>query len=108
MDIRCLKNFEQFNSEKMAKHSLFSTEQLFFDLYCLLPGQEQRIHAHEGSDKVYLAMRGKATLQIGEEIRILEPGEAVLAPAGVPHGVRNNSAEEAVLLVTMAPPPHGK
>lgn len=108
MELRRLQDFEQFNDEKMAKNSLFSTEHLFFDLYCLLPGQQQKIHAHEGSDKVYLAMRGQTTLQIGDEQRVLDPGEAALAPAGVLHGVRNDSSAEAVLLVTMAPPPHGK
>jgi quercetin dioxygenase-like cupin family protein len=42
---------------------------------------------------------------VGEVSRILRPGEIVLAAAGEPHGVSNDSDEETVCLVFMAPRP---
>ena len=42
---------------------------------------------------------------MGEEEADLTEGHAVIARAGVPHGVRNDSPDELVLLVTMAPRP---
>jgi quercetin dioxygenase-like cupin family protein len=42
---------------------------------------------------------------IGGEDRELGTGEAVVARPGEPHGVRNGSAEDLVLLVFMTPKP---
>ncbi len=94
-----------FSEEKMQKNSLFDSPHLFYDAYCLLPGQAQKVHAHEGSDKVYYVLEGTGRFTVGEEERDLGAGEAVIARAGEPHGVRNASGESLILLVTMAPPP---
>jgi len=94
-----------FSQEKMQKNPLFDSPNLFYDAYCLLPGQSQKVHAHEGSDKVYFVVRGAGRFTVGEEEADLAEGNAVIARAGVPHGVRNDSPDELVLLVTMAPRP---
>jgi mannose-6-phosphate isomerase-like protein (cupin superfamily) len=94
-----------FSDEKMKKNALFDSPHLFYDAYCLLPGQAQKVHAHDGSDKVYFVVRGAGRFTIGEEEADLTEGTAVIARAGVPHGVRNDSTDELVLLVTMAPRP---
>jgi mannose-6-phosphate isomerase-like protein (cupin superfamily) len=94
-----------FSPQKMKKNSLFDSPRLFYDAYCLLPGQAQKVHAHEGSDKVYYVLRGTGRFHVGGEERDLGEGHAVLARAGVPHGVRNETDENLILLVTMAPRP---
>jgi mannose-6-phosphate isomerase-like protein (cupin superfamily) len=94
-----------FSEEKMKKNSLFDSPHLFYDAYCLLPGQAQKVHAHEGSDKVYYVLRGTARFTVGDEEEDLGEGHAVIARAGVPHGVRNETKESLILLVTMAPKP---
>jgi len=94
-----------FSEEKMKKNALFESEHMFYDLYCLRPGQAQKVHAHESSDKVYQVVRGTARLMVGDEEADLEAGHAAIARAGVPHGVRNDSEGDLVLLVVMAPRP---
>jgi mannose-6-phosphate isomerase-like protein (cupin superfamily) len=94
-----------FSEEKMKKNSLFDSPHLFYDAYCLLPNQAQKIHAHEGSDKIYYVLSGTGRFTVGDEEEDLEAGHAVIARAGVPHGVRNETRENLVLLVTMAPKP---
>lgn len=94
-----------FSEEKLQKNSLFESQNLFYDAYCLLPGQQQKVHSHEASDKVYYVVEGTGRFTIGEEERDLGPGHAVIARAGEPHGVENRSGENVTLLVTMAPPP---
>jgi mannose-6-phosphate isomerase-like protein (cupin superfamily) len=94
-----------FSEEKMKKNSLFDSPHLFYDTYCLLPGQAQKVHAHEGSDKVYYVLGGTGRFTVGDEEEDLGAGHAVIARAGVPHGVRNETGEDLVLLVTMAPRP---
>lgn len=94
-----------FSEEKMKKNSLFDSPHLFYDVYCLIPGQSQRVHAHEGSDKIYYVLSGTGRFTVGEEERDLDQDHAVIARAGEPHGVSNASEENLVLLVTMAPRP---
>ncbi len=94
-----------FSEGKLQKNPLFESERLFYDAYCLMPGQEQKVHTHEGSDKIYYVLQGIARFTIANEEQDLEPGNAVIARAGDPHGVRNDTGENAVLLVTMAPRP---
>jgi mannose-6-phosphate isomerase-like protein (cupin superfamily) len=48
---------------------------------------------------------GCATIHVGEEIAEVESGAAVLAPAGLSHGVTNRSRDAVTLLVFMAPKP---
>ena len=94
-----------FSEEKMKKNALFESPRLFYDLYCLLPGQSQKVHAHEDSDKVYYVLEGTGRFTVDDEERDLPQGHAVIAPAGEPHGVRNETQENLVILVTMAPRP---
>ena len=105
MESRTVSDVVEFSEQKMKKNALFDSPHLFYDAYCLLPGQAQKVHAHEGSDKVYYVLRGTGRFTVGGEERDLGEGEAVIARAGDPHGVSNETQEELVLLVTMAPRP---
>jgi mannose-6-phosphate isomerase-like protein (cupin superfamily) len=105
MEARPVADSVAFSEGKMKKNALFDSPHLFYDAYCLLPGQSQKVHAHEGSDKVYYVLRGTGRFTVGDEERDLDEGHAVIARAGDPHGVRNETQEELVLLVTMAPRP---
>ncbi len=105
MDTKNVSDEEVFLPDKMSKVSLFETPRFFCDIYCLQPGQSQKIHSHEDNDKIYYVLRGSARVTVGEESQTLEAGEIVLAPAEVPHGVSNETDAEAVCLVFMAPHP---
>jgi mannose-6-phosphate isomerase-like protein (cupin superfamily) len=98
---------ESFSEEKMRKVALCETGRMLFDVYCLLPGQAQKVHAHDDVDKVYVVQRGAVVAVLGQEERTLGPGQAAAAPAGVPHGVRNESGEPATVLVFQARPVKG-
>ena len=105
LESRRLADHISFSEEKMKKNALFDSPNLFYDAYCLLPGQSQKVHSHEDSDKVYFVVRGAGRFTVGDEEADLTEGNTVIARAGVPHGVRNDSGDELVLLVTMAPRP---
>ncbi len=95
----------RFDASKMQKLNLFETPRFFFDVYCLEPGQSQRPHRHDASDKVYVALQGELVVRIGAEEAPMRPGDAVLAPAGVEHGLENRSSARAAALAFMAPTP---
>ena len=105
MEVKSITKSVAFSEEKMKKNALFDSPHLFYDTYCLLPGQAQKVHAHEGSDKIYYVISGTGRFTIGDEEQDLPQGHAVIARAGQPHGVRNESGQDLVLLVTMAPRP---
>ena len=108
MDVKTLTDLRRFAVDKMVKAGVFATPRLYYDLYCLEPGQSQKVHTHDASDKVYLVLEGRPTITIGDEERELGEGQAVIAAAGVPHGARNAADARAVMLVVTTPPPgHG-
>ncbi|MFQ5988633.1 MAG: cupin domain-containing protein [Candidatus Methylomirabilales bacterium] len=105
MDWVKLEERQRFSPEKMVKAGLFETGRFFCDLYCLEPGQLQKPHSHLNSDKVYMVLEGQGRFRVGEEERDLGVATAILAPAGVEHGVVNLGPGRLVVLVFMAPKP---
>jgi mannose-6-phosphate isomerase-like protein (cupin superfamily) len=103
VDFQAIEAAVRFAPEKYQKVSLFETAQTALDVYCLLPGQSQKLHSHKGTDKIYVIWQGTGTVQIGDEIRRLEPGEAALARPDVPHAIQNDGSEPLVALVFQAP-----
>ena len=69
------------------------------------PGQAHAAHAHSDMDKAYFVLEGNGTFSLGDETHQLGPGELLVAPAGVPHGVHNNTDARLLVMVTMAPGP---
>jgi quercetin dioxygenase-like cupin family protein len=92
-------------ADRMAKVSLSSTARTQLDLYCVAPGQSQTPHRHDGEDKIYYVVEGSGRFRVGDAEERLVAGEAVVAGAGVEHGLVNDSGEPLLVLVVVAPPP---
>lgn len=90
--------------EKFFKTTLWQSDHLTLGLNCLEPGQIQKVHAHEGADKVYYVLEGEGAFTIGDEQRSAKQGMLIVAHADVPHGVANNGDRRLSLLVTISPP----
>jgi mannose-6-phosphate isomerase-like protein (cupin superfamily) len=105
MEARALVSAFSFNPDKLVKNALFDSASMFYDVYCLEPGQSQKVHAHSTSDKIYLVVEGVGTFTVGEEEATHGAGMAIMARAGQPHGVRNEGPERLIALVVMAPKP---
>ena len=95
----------RFSADRFQKVNLFETDRMFCDTYCFEPGQEQAAHKHQGADKIYYVIEGRALVQIGTDQRELSPGMAAHAGAGEEHAVKNIGTDRLVLLVFMAPHP---
>jgi quercetin dioxygenase-like cupin family protein len=105
MEVRKIDDLIRFSVDKMQKIPLFDSANYFCDLYCLKAGQDQRIHSHKESDKIYFVLQGRGLFHIAGEETELSPGDAVIARPGQDHGVKNSAAEDLVLLVFMIPRP---
>lgn len=102
-----LRELVTFDDERYAKIDVARSERLLLGMNALRPGQEQQPHAHEDQDKFYLVLEGSGTFTLGETRHEVAAGECVWAPAGVMHGVVNESRDDLVLLVGIAPAPGG-
>lgn len=94
-----------FQPDRMARIGLATTDRAQLDLYCLEPGQAQKPHTHEAQDKIYFVLEGRGRFTLGDAVAPVEAGEAVVAPAGTPHGVANDSDARLLVLVVVSPPP---
>lgn len=100
-----LTELARFSPEKMQKVPVFEAAGMLCDVYCLEPGQSQKVHAHDASDKIVLGIEGQLVAVLGDAELPLPPGSAVHAPPGVPHGLRNDGPARAIAYVVTAPRP---
>ena len=56
------------------------------------PGTELPMHTHRIEETMVIT-KGAATVVLGNETYTLEPGDVILAPAGVKHMLANNGSE---------------
>ena len=92
-----------FQSEKMGKSTLFQSERLLVGLNAFEPGQEHKLHAHPGLDKVYHVLSGRGLFLLEDREIPMQEGILLVAPEGVPHGIRNTGDERLVVLAILAP-----
>ena len=97
-----------FSDEKMGKVTLFHSDRMLVGLNCFEPGQQHELHAHADLDKLYQVVEGTGTFLLEARERELSAGMMLVAPAGVPHGIRNTSTERLVVLAVLAPGPTPK
>lgn len=95
----------EFRPDKMGKATLFESERLAVGTNAFEPGQEHALHAHEGMDKVYHVLRGRGLFLLEGRELPMEAGQLLVAPEGVPHGIRNTGEERLVVLAVLAPSP---
>lgn len=89
----------------MGKSTIFRSPRMLVGLNAFEPGQEHEIHAHEGMDKVYHVLQGRGAFLLADGDVAMEPGVMLVAPEGVPHGIRNTGAERLLVLAILAPAP---
>src|SRR5262245_64874497 len=94
-----------YRADKMGKSTLYSSPHLMVGLNAFEPGQAHELHAHAGVDKLYHVLEGQGQFLLEGRELDMRAGEMLVAPAGVPHGIRNTGAERLLVLAVMAPPP---
>jgi quercetin dioxygenase-like cupin family protein len=70
----------EWRSDKMGKSTIYQSVHLLVGLNAFEPGQSHALHAHSGMD-------------------------LLVAPDGVPHGVKNTGAGRLLVLAVLAPAP---
>lgn len=95
-----------YSPAKMGKSTIFESPRLLLGLNAFEPGQEHALHAHAGQDKVYQVIQGEGLFLLEGNELAMTAGDLLVAPEGVPHGVRNSGAGRLLVLAILAPAPH--
>lgn len=94
-----------YRADKMGKATLFRSERMLVGLNAFEPGQEHALHAHAGMDKVYQVVEGEGLFLLDGETVPMQAGMLLVAPDGVPHGIRNTGAGRLLVVAILAPAP---
>jgi len=82
-----------------ATEELTATPGLTLGRVVLKPGASNPRHSHPNCDEVLYVLSGRLQHETGGEISILEAGDTLAIPAGVPHQAVNIGTEEADTMV---------
>lgn len=93
-----------YSAQKMGKSTLFESPRLLVGLNAFEPGQSHALHTHGGMDKVYSVVEGEGVFLLQDQELPMRAGDLLVAPDGVPHGVRNTGAGRLLVLAILAPP----
>ncbi len=94
-----------YSASKMGKSTLFRSERLLVGLNAFEAGQEHALHAHAGQDKAYVVVEGEGVFLLDGRALAMTAGDVLVAPEGVPHGVRNTGHGRLLVLAILAPAP---
>lgn len=99
-----LRDYVDFSADGPTGRRVFVTDVLALDLVCLEPGQHVGARELTGADVVYTVLGGRAWVVTPDAEVTLEPLQALLVPAGVTHGIRNDAADPLILQAAASPP----
>ena len=94
-----------YRPDKMGKSTIFESTHLLVGLNAFEPGQSHALHAHAGMDKVYSVVEGEGVFLLENRELPMRAGDLLVAPDGVPHGVRNTGDARLLVLAILAPAP---
>ena len=95
----------EWRADKMGKSTLFESPRLMVGLNAFEPGQSHALHAHAGMDKMYYVIEGDGLFLLDGTDVPMRAGDVLVAPDGVPHGVRNSSGARLLVMAVLAPSP---
>ena len=94
-----------YTPAKMGKSTIFESPRMLVGLNAFEPGQTHALHAHAGMDKVYSVIEGSGLFLLEGRELPMHAGDLLVAPEGVPHGVRNAGPGRLLVLAILAPAP---
>jgi quercetin dioxygenase-like cupin family protein len=97
----------EWRVEKMGKTTLYESRHLLVGVNAFEAGQVHTLHTHDDMDKAYHVLAGSGLFLLQGRDLPMRAGDLMVAPAGVPHGIRNPGPDRLLVLVILAPSPRG-
>ena len=86
-----------YTQKKANKVAIGEGEHSRTTLWCVLPEQGIKPHVHAG-DHIWVVMEGAGNYLNDEGAQPIAPGQVLIIPAGLSHGVENTGSEGLVFL----------
>ena len=99
-----LRDYVDFDLDAAVGRRIVTTDVVAVDLVCLEPGQVIEARTLAGADAIYTVLGGRVWVVTDETEVTLDPLQAVVIPAGIPHGLRNDGIDPVILQVVVSPP----
>jgi len=68
------------------------------------PGSMQAVHGHPDNEQIYVIVRGRGVMQVGDEMEEVREGTLVFIPPGSGHAIKNTGSEPLVFVSATSPP----
>ncbi len=68
------------------------------------PGSMQAVHGHPNEEQVYVIVRGRGVMQIGDEMEEVGPGTLIYTPPGLAHAIKNTGDDPLTYVSATSPP----
>ena len=94
-----------WSNEKMGKGTIYRSDHVMVGLNAFEAGQEHKLHAHADMDKIYHVVQGEGLFLLEDREEPMAEGTMLIAPAGIAHGIRNNSKDRLLVLAILTPAP---
>ena len=89
--------------EWLARPGLVDAKQLQLVRVTMPPGKAHQFHRHPCMEEILYVVEGRAEQWVGNQNRILGPGETAHIPTNEVHGTYNVFAERLVFLAILSP-----
>lgn len=99
-----LRDYVDFELDAAVGRRVVTTDVVAVDLVCLEPGQVIGVRTLAGADAIYTVLGGRVWIVTDDAEVTLDPLQAVVIPAGIPHGLRNDAPDPLILQVVVSPP----
>jgi mannose-6-phosphate isomerase-like protein (cupin superfamily) len=95
----------EWRPDRMGKSTLFESARMLVGINAFEPEQQHTLHSHAGMDKVYYVVEGSGVFLLQNREEPMRAGDLMVAPEGIPHGIRNTGTDRLVVLAILAPGP---
>jgi mannose-6-phosphate isomerase-like protein (cupin superfamily) len=68
------------------------------------PGSMQALHEHPDNEQIYVIVRGRGVMQVGDEMEEVREGTLVFIPPRAVHAIKNTADEPLVFVSATSPP----
>ncbi len=89
--------------EWICRADIVANEHLLMVRANMEPGREHPFHRHPTREELIYVLEGRAEQWVGEQKRILGPGDTAFIPMGEVHGTWNPFDEKLVFLAILSP-----
>lgn len=104
-----LSKYQKFHETLPTVVLTYVSGQLGVVTWNLEPGQANDYHVHPTSEHLHIFLEGECEYNLGDQPPVItRAGDAVMVPAGVPHGIRNVSDRRASYVAIVSPGPYEK